>query len=95
MAIKLARRAKGIDCEYWRITEVLQDEFAGTTRVRMSLYVNRVARDEDPNGVMSEEMRFLNGTKKTYAQIYQEWKQPALDMSGNPYPNPWADATDA
>ena len=88
MALKLKETVKGIDCEYWKIINNIEDYTTGTTKSVIGLYINQGHRQADVKGFLKREARVFNVIDTTREQIYKKWKEskkePKLNDEGMP-----------
>lgn len=52
MALIKQKTTKGIDCEYWIISNIGADKFKNETTIMFALYLDRQARLDDTNNVL-------------------------------------------
>jgi hypothetical protein len=77
MALKLVTSAKGIDtAEYWKIVEVLLDDYNNFTRAKLGLYLSRAARLADVRNVLEERTFMFTGSSYSKKEIYTKIKEP-------------------
>lgn len=94
MALKLIKKISGVNCEYWRITEVLSSELNSTTKISISCYLNREVRKEDQNNTIGKFIVItVPGTKYNYSDLYTKLKNPFLKIHDAPMIN-FAEAED-
>ena len=82
MALKLVKEVSGINCEYWRVIEVLSNDLNGYTLVKMASYYNQDTRIKSGDNIIGPLIVFsVKGSKLSYEDVYKLIKQPTKEMA--------------
>lgn len=87
MALKLSKTVKGIECEYWAITEVLAEKVSQTTRVQISVFKDRASREASISNSLESKFLSFPGYITDLSELYGKVKAPVyvteINSEGN------------
>jgi len=79
MALQLTEKCKGLDANYWKIIYHANDHLAENTEVKIALYLDREAREENTENYLKTETIFLKGLDLTREDIYIKLKEDVVE----------------